>query len=422
MTGNEEPKSKNSKSIFIAIKSLFTTSKKKKELDEDDKFSTNDYTNKRDTCITVVCDSHNRNSSDISSMTRNSTKTITTSNMSLKSNYKFLKSAMGASKVNMNNNRNSIMSVRTRDQPKDRSREGNNQASPTIFNKLFHLQSPQQQAASRSKRKKTITNNVNDDQTGTSSTPKSQAKSVNDNINHKDKVVDGDKKETNNVTNMTTDGKDQNNNNSFQSSQVSSIPSKANMPSTLENRKEFLKTQDYNFFAEIDHGAFSDIYRAGATNSKGDSYEVAIKRICLKRKSNRKFLSKFLEREVMIHASLNHPNIVRYYQTLLDENEDIYCVLEWIAFGNLLDYCRLQGALEEPMVASLSKQILSAIDYLHSNFVIHRDIKCENMLVSGRNPMSVKIADFGFTRFIGPYSSKNTARNSLKNSRKFNQC
>lgn len=83
-------------------------------------------------------------------------------------------------------------------------------------------------------------------------------------------------------------------------------------------------------------------------------------------------------------------------------------VLEWVNHGNLLDYCRLQGMLDESLVVHISTQLINALHYIHSWFLCHRDIKCENILISCRNPMTVKLADFGFCKFLGPMSRRNT--------------
>lgn len=184
---------------------------------------------------------------------------------------------------------------------------------------------------------------------------------------------------------------------------------------TIEHRISFLNNENYNFAAEIDSGAFGTVYSAYSFDKTKGRYDVAIKRISLTAKKNKKFLSRFLEREVSIHCLLKHPNIVKYYDTLLDTANDFYIVLEWVAKGNLLDFCRLHGSLPDSTVQDLTKQILSALNYIHGHFIVHRDIKCENILVKRTSsPILVKLADFGFARYIGPKSSMNYQVNSLK--------
>lgn len=184
---------------------------------------------------------------------------------------------------------------------------------------------------------------------------------------------------------------------------------------TIQKRIDFLKMEDFNYIKEVDSGAFSTIYKCFTFDSLNQKYDVAIKRVSLQRKSNAKFLSRFLEREVLIHCALKHPNIVRYYDTLLNPGMDIYLVLEWIDKGNLLDYCRLVGRLDEETCQNLSFQLFHALAYMHNNFIVHRDIKCENILIKTQTPaLHVKLADFGFCRYIGPRNTKNTQGLSLE--------
>lgn len=140
---------------------------------------------------------------------------------------------------------------------------------------------------------------------------------------------------------------------------------------TLEGRLQFLKDNQLSFIRDVDSGAFSTIYHCQTDDEKGTKTDVAVKRISLQKKSNQKFLSRFLEREILIHSTLKHQNIVRYNDTLLDDPYDIYLVLEWMPLGNLLDYCRLHGRLDNPTVKSISWQMLDALNYMHNYFIVH---------------------------------------------------
>lgn len=103
---------------------------------------------------------------------------------------------------------------------------------------------------------------------------------------------------------------------------------------------------------------------------------------------------KVLFREIMIHKTLIHPNIVR----LIDHFEDtskLYLVLEFVEKGSLFDLIRRKLKLSETEACEIFIQACSALNYMHENDVIHRDIKPENLLISKDDV--VKICDFGWS-------------------------
>lgn len=177
---------------------------------------------------------------------------------------------------------------------------------------------------------------------------------------------------------------------------------------TIENRINFLKKENYEFVREVDSGAFSTIYQCYTYDANRQHYEVAIKRISLKKKSNKKFLSRFLEREIMIHCCLRHPNIVKYFNTLLDDSCDIYLVLEWLQRGNLLDYCRLHGRLNEGLVKVVSYQMMSALNYMHKNFIVHG--KGSFIGIFGRTTFLFFSKSVNLTKTTLPYVARHQMR------------
>lgn len=73
--------------------------------------------------------------------------------------------------------------------------------------------------------------------------------------------------------------------------------------------------------------------------------------------------------------------------------------------GDLLDYVVAKGELPEKMCKVWFHQLSCAIYYLHFLNIAHRDIKCENILIT-RN-YNVKLADFGFARYVADANGKN---------------
>lgn len=95
---------------------------------------------------------------------------------------------------------------------------------------------------------------------------------------------------------------------------------------------------------------------------------------------------------------LDHPNILR----LIDYFEDpkyVYLVLELCTGGELFDRIIQNKFYNEEDARMIFRQIMSALQYCHSNGVVHRDLKPENfIMISPKDPFTLKIIDFGLSR------------------------
>lgn len=115
-----------------------------------------------------------------------------------------------------------------------------------------------------------------------------------------------------------------------------------------------------------------------------------------------------LEQEIALLSTFEHDNIVLYYGTNKDEI-NLYIFLELVNKGSLLSLYQKYD-LRISQISSYTRQILYGLSYLHVRNVVHRDIKCANLLVDSYG--SVKLADFGLakaTKFNDVKSCKGTA-------------
>lgn len=89
-----------------------------------------------------------------------------------------------------------------------------------------------------------------------------------------------------------------------------------------------------------------------------------------------------VRKEIQIMGDLNHPNIVKLYDVLEDE-EHIYLVLELAEKGQLYTKLIQKGRFDEATTKSIVSDLISALEYLHTRDppIIHRDIKPENILL-----------------------------------------
>ncbi|XP_056431699.1 serine/threonine-protein kinase MARK2 isoform X9 [Gadus chalcogrammus] len=120
--------------------------------------------------------------------------------------------------------------------------------------------------------------------------------------------------------------------------------------------------------------------------------EVAVK-IIDKTQLNSSSLQK-LFREVRIMKMLNHPNIVKLFE-VIETEKTLYLVMEYASGGEVFDYLVAHGRMKEKEARAKFRQIVSAVQYCHQKFIVHRDLKAENLLLDA--DMNIKIADFGFS-------------------------
>ena len=96
--------------------------------------------------------------------------------------------------------------------------------------------------------------------------------------------------------------------------------------------------------------------------------------------------------EINLMKKLNHQNITKILETF--ENEQFYfIIMEYINGGNLFSYVKKRRKLSEKVAKFLFRQIILGINHIHSNLIVHRDIKLENILIDMNN--NIKICDFG---------------------------
>jgi serine/threonine-protein kinase 24/25/MST4 len=86
--------------------------------------------------------------------------------------------------------------------------------------------------------------------------------------------------------------------------------------------------------------------------------------------------------------------LTQYYTSFLSGSQ-LWIVMEYLEGGSLSDLLAHSGPLDEPTIAYVMRELLTALAYLHGERKIHRDVKAGNVLVSASG--AVKLADFGVT-------------------------
>lgn len=142
---------------------------------------------------------------------------------------------------------------------------------------------------------------------------------------------------------------------------------------------------------QIGHGSYAKVKLAF---SKDRNTVVAIK-IISKFRTPKDYLKNFLPREIDVVRGLQHPNLIQFYQSI-ETTHRVFIIMEYAENGSLLDLIRTEKKLCEDKARELFKQIVSVIEYIHSKGIVHRDVKCENLLFDKNNVL--KLIDFGFAR------------------------
>lgn len=149
----------------------------------------------------------------------------------------------------------------------------------------------------------------------------------------------------------------------------------------------------YQLGEQLGVGSFGSVREGFDVHSK---QKRAVKII---NKSSNTKEDEFQQREIDVILAIKHNNIIRTFD-IFDDNDYIYVVMEYIPNGDMFDYLAKWKALPEYEAKHFMYQLLTAVEYLHSQNVVHRDIKAENCLVASAEPLQIKLADFGFSRFI----------------------
>ena len=169
---------------------------------------------------------------------------------------------------------------------------------------------------------------------------------------------------------------------------------------------------EYSLIKCIGKGAFGEVF---LTSKRGTTQLFATKKVP-KSKADSPQIKKYFINEITILREISHPYII-HFETIKHTIHNYYIITEFCNGGDLFNclkkYKQLHYnyAFTEEIVQHLMRQIVSAIKYLHSKRIIHRDLKLENILVNFDNDndkanvnmlkAKIKIIDFGFATHLG---------------------
>ncbi|XP_020088260.1 serine/threonine-protein kinase BLUS1 isoform X1 [Ananas comosus] len=164
--------------------------------------------------------------------------------------------------------------------------------------------------------------------------------------------------------------------------------------------------KDYELYEEIGEGVSATVRRALCIPL---NEIVAIKILDLEKCNND---LDGIRREVQTMSLIDHPNVLRAHCSFTS-GHDLWVVMPYMAGGSALHIMKFAypEGFEELVIATLLREVLKALVYLHSHGHIHRDVKAGNILIDGNG--AVKLADFGVSACMFDTGDRQRSRNTF---------
>ncbi|KAL1509097.1 hypothetical protein ABEB36_003891 [Hypothenemus hampei] len=164
------------------------------------------------------------------------------------------------------------------------------------------------------------------------------------------------------------------------------------------SEEQTLAARGYRLLNKLGEGSYANVCLAefvSNTNEKQNRF-LACKVVDVS-KAPKDFVKKFLPRELDILVRLNHPHIIHIH-SIFQRKTKYFVFMRNAENGDLLEFILKKGPVSEAQARVWMRQLALAVQYLHCMDIAHRDLKCENCLITAN--FNLKLADFGFARFV----------------------
>ncbi|KAI1785981.1 kinase-like domain-containing protein [Ganoderma leucocontextum] len=144
----------------------------------------------------------------------------------------------------------------------------------------------------------------------------------------------------------------------------------------------------------IGQGGFGTVFDAVHKDSRA---KYAIKIVRKPRQLPQRGGEDPVDREIGILTEISHPSVVELYDVFV-QGHTYFLAMELMPKGSLQDLLKQERRIVDSDAKLVTLDVCAALAYLHAKGIVHRDIKPGNILVFSRNPLSVKVADFGIAK------------------------
>jgi serine/threonine protein kinase len=162
-----------------------------------------------------------------------------------------------------------------------------------------------------------------------------------------------------------------------------------------QSRMNSVSIDDFNIHERLGRGRFGHVFRVRLKNSSNTS-DYALKVMFKKELVENNILGQIMK-EVEIHSKIRHKYILRLRHVTQDLKR-IYLITDLAIHGNLFTFLRRLSKFPEHVAGKYLKQLLNALTYLHQHRIVHRDIKCENLLLNEMG--NLLLSDFGWSTTV----------------------
>ncbi|KAK3375193.1 kinase-like domain-containing protein [Podospora didyma] len=162
----------------------------------------------------------------------------------------------------------------------------------------------------------------------------------------------------------------------------------------------------YSKQKKIGQGASGSVYVAKVNFSAKNAPDITNDKVAIKQMDlAHQPRKELIVNEILVMKENKHPNIVNFLDAFLrNNNTELWVVMEYMEGGALTDVIENNPIITEEQISTICLETCQGLDHLHSQKIIHRDIKSDNVLLDARG--NVKITDFGFCAKLTEAKSK----------------
>ncbi|KAL2930340.1 Serine/threonine-protein kinase fray2, partial [Bienertia sinuspersici] len=173
-----------------------------------------------------------------------------------------------------------------------------------------------------------------------------------------------------------------------------------------EKKKFPIGAENYNLYEEVGEGVSASVYRALC---KPNNEIVAIKILDFERCNSD---LKNISREAQTMFLIDHVNVLKSHCSFVCDH-NLWVVMPYMAGGSCLHMLKAShpDGFEEVVIATILREVLKGLEYLHKHGHIHRDVKAGNILIDSRG--AIKLGDLGVSACLFEFGDRQRMRNSF---------